>query len=80
LACEIFPDASFLDWFEGTLARLLTKNGASILSSFVTEESANTFPVLPVCEGERVLVWFSCFGDQAADDKHVAALARSQEW
>ena len=31
-------------------------DAASILGSFVTEESENTFPSLPVREGERVFV------------------------
>jgi hypothetical protein len=74
------PSADFFDWFEGTLAPVLTKNGASILASFVTEESSNTFPVLPVREGEQVFVWFLSFRGQAAYDQHVAALARSAEW
>ncbi len=80
LSFETPPDANFLDFFEGTLAPVLIKSGASILSSFVTEESANTFPALPVREGEQVFVWFSRFRDQAAYDEHVAALARSQQW
>ncbi len=80
LSFETPPTADFLDFFEGTLAPVLTKNGASIFSSFVTEESANTFPALPVREGEQVFVWFSRFRDQAAYDEHVAALAREEQW
>jgi len=80
LSFKTSPDANFLDFFEGTLAPVLTKNGASILSSFVTEESPNTFPALPVREGEQVFVWFSGFGDRAAYDEHVASLARDQQW
>lgn len=72
--------ANFLDFFEGTLAPGLTKSGTSILSYFVTEESANTYPALPVREGEQVFVWFSRFRDQAAYDEHIAALARDQQW
>jgi quinol monooxygenase YgiN len=72
--------ANFLDFFEGSLAPALTKSGTSILSYFVTEESANTYPALPVREGEQVFVWFSRFRDQAAYDEHVAALARDQQW
>jgi NIPSNAP len=79
LSFETPPDANFLDFFEGTFAPVLTKRGASILSSFVTEESANTFPALAVREGEQVFVWFSRFRDQAAYDEYVAALARSQQ-
>jgi len=77
---ETSPQTSFLTFFEDTLAPALTRNGASILSYFVTEESANTFPALPVREGERVFVWFSGFRDQAAYHEHVAALARFREW
>lgn len=80
LSFETPLDANFLDFFEGTLAPVLTRCGASLLSSFVTEESANTFPALPVREGEQVFVWFSRFRDQAAYDQYVAALTRSQEW
>lgn len=72
--------ADFLDFFEGILAPVLTRHGASILASFVTEESANTYPALPVREGEKVFVWFSGFLDQAAYDEHVAALTRDQQW
>jgi quinol monooxygenase YgiN len=80
LSFETPPDANFLDFFEGKLAPVLTKSGASILSTFVTEESPNTFPALPVRAGEQVFVWFSRFRDQAAYDEHVAVLAREEEW
>ena len=80
LSFETPPDTNFLDFFEGTLAPGLSRSGASILSYFVTEESANTYPALPVREGEQVFVWFSRFRDQAAYDEHVAALARDQQW
>jgi hypothetical protein len=80
LSFETPPSADFLNWFEGTLAPVLAKSGASILASFLTEASANTFPTLPVREGEQLYVWFSGFLDQAAYDQHVAALARSREW
>jgi hypothetical protein len=58
----------------------MTDIGASILAYFVTEHSENTFPVLPVREGENVFVWFSRFNDQAAYAIHVAALARFPRW
>jgi NIPSNAP len=32
---------------------------APVLASFVTEPAANSFPALPVREGENVFVWFS---------------------
>jgi hypothetical protein len=47
---------------------------------FVTESSPNTFPKLPVREGEHVFVWFMRFADQASYERHRAALARSKAW
>ncbi len=80
LPVETPPDANFLALFEGTLAPALTRGGATIIASFVTESSPNNFPALPVREGEQVLVWFSLFRDQAAYDEHQALLAQSLEW
>lgn len=72
--------ANFVDFFERALKPVLTDASASILAYFVTESSANTFPALPVREGEHVFVWFSRFRDQAAYEYYVAALAQSRCW
>jgi hypothetical protein len=48
-----------IDRFERDLVPALTRGGALILASFVTEGSANTFPALPVREGENVFVCFA---------------------
>jgi hypothetical protein len=72
--------ANVLDFFEETLAPALRVRGASILSYFVTEESENTFPALPVREDERVFVWFSCFQDRTSYDEHLTTLAQDQQW
>jgi quinol monooxygenase YgiN len=70
----------FVDFFKRTLTPAVTGAGSSILAYFVTEQSANTFPALPVRAGEHVLVWFARFSDQAAYEQHVVALAQSQPW
>lgn len=70
----------FVDFFERTLKPVFTENGVSILAYFVTESSENTFPALPVREGENVFIWFSHFGDVAAYEQHAAAVAQSQAW
>jgi hypothetical protein len=72
--------AGFVDFFERSMKPVLTESGASILAYFVTENSENTFPALPVREGERVFIWFSRFRDQAAYQDYAAALARSSPW
>jgi hypothetical protein len=73
-------DVDFVDFFERSLKPELTGSGASILAYFITESSANTFPALPVREGEHVFVWFSRFRDEAAYENHAATLARSPRW
>ena len=74
------PGADFLDFFESALRPVVTGAGASILAYFVTEESANNYPALPVREGEQVFVWFSRFEGVAAHERHAAALAQSRRW
>jgi len=51
-------------------------SGATVLAYFVTEHSENTFPALPVREGENVFVWFARFNDAAAYERHIAALTQ----
>ena len=72
--------ADFVKFFEQTLKSAVTDTGASILAYFVTEDSENTFPALPVREGENVFAWFARFNDQAACELHLGALGRSPHW
>ena len=51
-------DDSFVKLFERDIKPELECAGASVLGYFVTEPSPNTFPALPVREGENVFVWF----------------------
>lgn len=73
-------EAAVSEAFQQVLMPILARQGASALSYFVPEESANTFPILPVREGEHVFVWFSLFRDQSAHHDHVRALTQIQEW
>ena len=73
-------DDDFIEFFEGQLKPALKYTSVSILGYFVTENSANNFPALPVREGESVFIWFSCFQDQAAYADHLAALANLPLW
>lgn len=80
LSFAAFPDDDFLDSFERVLAPVLGESGASVLATFVTEASANTFPVLPVREGEHVFVWFARFSDRAAYEAHLVSREQSSAW
>ena len=72
---DVPVSADFVEFFEQTLKPLIAGAGASVLAYFAGENSENTFPALPVREGENVFVWFSRFNDPAAYELHLAALA-----
>jgi hypothetical protein len=59
-------DAAFVQFFEKTVKPAVIGSGATVLAYFVAEQSENTFPALPVREGENVFVWFARFNDRAA--------------
>jgi hypothetical protein len=73
-------DAGFLQFFEKTVKPEVSSSGASVLAYFVTEHGENTFPALPVRQGENVFVWFARFNDPAAYERQIAALAQSPLW
>src|SRR5438876_7775878 len=73
-------DAGFVEFFERTVKPAVIGSGATVLAYFVTEHSENTFPALPVREGENVFVWFARFNDPAAYERHIAALIRAPRW
>lgn len=66
----------FLGFFENEVAPKLAAAGGPVLAYFVTEPSRNTFPRLPVREGENVFVWFTGFSRPNAHGEHLAALER----
>jgi NIPSNAP len=74
------PTFNFVRYFENTVRPTLIEAGGSILAYFVTEDSPNTFPSLPVRECEHVFVWFAGFPDQDAHKSHLAKLRESKTW
>lgn len=75
------PDGSpFVDFFEAQIAPVLCAAGAALLGYYVTEPAKNTFPQLPVREGEHVFVWFASFADEEAYVAYQTALTVSQAW
>ena len=74
----VAPD--FINFFEHTLNPVAKSLGATSSAYFVTENSKNTFPALPVREGENVFVWFSMFQDPAGYANYEAALSGSEQW
>lgn len=80
--CYLAPrtEEEFAGFFEAVVKPHLEQASATVLAALVTERSPNTFPRLPVREGETVFVWFSAFPSLAAYETHVAELARSETW
>ncbi|HEX6034604.1 MAG TPA: NIPSNAP family protein [Anaerolineales bacterium] len=73
-------DSDFITYFENTIKPVVIKAGASILAYFVTEDSPNTFPRLPVREGEHAFAWFAGFADAEAYKRHLSSLRESRLW
>ena len=73
-------DSGFINYFENTMHPDLMEADASLLAYFVTEDSPNTFPGLPIREHEYVFVWFAGFQDQNAYESHLARLEESKAW
>jgi hypothetical protein len=74
------PGGDLLQHLESVVEPLLVAAGSPGLALLETEEAPNTFPRLPVREGEHVVVRLARFADagQAADVE--ARLRRSPEW
>jgi hypothetical protein len=72
--------ARFTDFFEHTAAPRLAATGSRPIAMLETEPGENTFPRLPVREGEHVFVWLARYPDAAAHERAVAALAHDLPW
>jgi hypothetical protein len=68
---------NFIQLFEHELVPKLTKAGGSIVGMFVTEPHPNTFPALPVREGENVFVAFSRISDRETYQQHTSSFAEA---
>jgi len=75
------PDqTSFATFFDSTVAPELSKAGATLLGQFATTTQENTFPRLPVRDGEYVFVWLASFPDGTAYQSYKDNLGDSRLW
>jgi len=51
-----------------------------VIAEYVSEDSVNNFPRLPIRENERVFVWFSRFVNEEAFERYQRHLAASKTW
>lgn len=61
--------------FDAQVRPALERLGVTVLAQCITEPARNTFPRLPVREGESVFVWFAAFADVHAQAWYQAAAA-----
>jgi hypothetical protein len=70
----------FAERFTRTIEPHLVASGAPPFALLETERSPNTFPRLPVREGERAFVWLERFASLDDHARHVAALEADRLW
>jgi hypothetical protein len=66
--------------FQHLLEPALRDAGVSVLATYATEHSENTFPALPVRENEDVFAWMSLFEDEADHARHGRVVEKSSVW
>jgi hypothetical protein len=71
---------AFAAFYAAHMAPRMAAAGATPLATFVTEESANNFPRLPIRENVTVLASALGFADVAAHRAYQAALAAGPDW
>lgn len=71
------PDAGLAARFEAEIRPALEAAGARVAGWMVSETRQNSFPRLPVREGEQVLVWAGRFADAAAYAEHLDRAERA---
>ena len=70
----------FPAFFARELEPALHEAGISVLATYATEHSLNTYPALPVREDANVFVCLTTFKDQADHTIRVAELEQSPLW
>ena len=85
LVATIYPLAEstasdFPAFFAGHMEPALHQAGISVLATFATEHSQNTYPALPVRDDADVFVWLAIFTDEADHERRLAELEQSPAW
>jgi hypothetical protein len=71
---------TFARFFTDAIAPAMTLAGATICARFQTAPVENTFPALPVREGETAFVWIARFADGASYIRYLETLERNPDW
>lgn len=71
---------TFPEFFTSELEPFLRDAGISVLATYATEHSENTFPALPVREDAEVFLWMANLADEAEHTRRLAALEQAPGW
>jgi len=74
------PDAAFAKTFDRDVRPELEAAGLQVMGAYLPERSPNTFPRLPVREGEKLFVWFARAPSEAAYAAAVKRLEARPGW
>ena len=72
--------AAFAAYFDDVMAPRIESAGGRVLATLTTETAANSFPRLPVREGDPVFAWVARFPDEAAERAFTARLVAASGW
>lgn len=72
--------ARFDRYFEQTIRPVVTRYGARVLATFVTDHSPNNFPKLPVRGDVDVFLWFACYASGTAYRQFETSLTADPRW
>jgi len=72
--------AAFLDYFQKVLRPALRIAGVALRATFETEHAQNSYPALPIREGEDVFVWFVSYENPQDYADALNRMARSPSW
>ncbi len=76
---ELPVTSEFVTLFEQQIKPIVTRAGARVIGSYVTEESPNNFPALPV-RPVHSFAWFACFADEAAYEHYQSEVQQDPGW
>jgi hypothetical protein len=76
---EIPVTSEFVTLFDQQIRPMVTRVGARVIGTYVTEESPNNFPALPV-RPVNTFAWFGCFADEAAYAQYQRQVRQDPAW
>jgi hypothetical protein len=72
--------AAFASFFAERMEPAIAAAGGRVVATLTTETAANTFPRLPVREGDPVFLWMAPFADEAAERAFGEKLNAASGW